>query len=84
MNILVFDLGGGTFDVTVLQIDEGTFEVKSTCGDSHLGGQDFDSRLMEFFFQEMINEEGIDLKGQARALRRMRNECEKLKITLSN
>ena len=83
-NILVFDLGGGTFDVTVLSIDEGVFQVKSTCGDSHLGGQDFDNLLMDFFFEEMMSEDDIDLKSQPRALRRMRNDCEKIKITLTS
>lgn len=66
MNLLIFDLGGGTFDVTVLVVDNGIFEVKSTCGDTHLGGEDFDNRLLEYFVKEFKAKHGKDLTGTPR------------------
>ena len=83
-NILVFDLGGGTFDVTVLNIEDKVFLVKATSGDSFLGGQDFDNKLMDYFFESMKEEIGEDPSKQKRALRRMRTQCEKIKILLSH
>lgn len=82
--VLIFDLGGGTFDVSVLEIDEGSmFEVKATAGDTHLGGEDFDQRLLEHFAKEFKRKTGKDLSGNARALRRLRTACERAKRTLS-
>lgn len=83
-NILVFDLGGGTFDVTVLSIDNGVFEVKATNGDTHLGGEDFDNRLVEHFVKEFKKKHNIDITGNARAIRRLRTACERAKRTLSS
>lgn len=84
-NILIFDLGGGTFDVSVLTIDEGSlFEVKSTAGDTHLGGEDFDNRLVNHFTEEFKRKNKKDLSGNARALRRLRTACERAKRTLSS
>merc|ERR1719149_600974 len=82
-NILVFDLGGGTFDVSLLTIEEGIFEVKATAGDTHLGGEDFDNRMVDFFTQEFKRKHRKDLKGSQRALRRLRTACERAKRTLS-
>lgn len=81
--ILVFDLGGGTFDVSLLTIDDGIFEVKATAGDTHLGGEDFDSRLVTHFIGEFKRLHKKDLSTSARALRRLRTACEKAKRTLS-
>lgn len=84
-NVLIFDLGGGTFDVSILSIDEGSlFEVKSTAGDTHLGGEDFDNRLVNHFTEEFKRKFKKDLKGNARALRRLRTACERAKRTLSS
>ena len=84
-NILIFDLGGGTFDVSILTIDEGSlFEVKSTAGDTHLGGEDFDNRLVNHFLEEFKRKYKKDMSGNARALRRLRTACERAKRTLSS
>merc|ERR1711966_77728 len=83
-NILIFDLGGGTFDVTLLTIDDGIFEVKSTAGDTHLGGEDFDNRIVSHFVQEFKRKNKKDITGNARALRRIRTACERAKRTLSS
>lgn len=82
-NVMIFDLGGGTFDVSILNIDEGIFEVKATGGDTYLGGEDFDQRLVEFCMQEFKRKCKVDLAGNARALRRLRTACERAKRTLS-
>merc|ERR1711963_1042656 len=82
-NVLIFDLGGGTFDVSILSIDDGIFEVKSTAGDTHLGGEDFDNRLVEHFIKEFQRKHKKDIKGNKRALRRLRTACERAKRTLS-
>lgn len=83
-NILIFDLGGGTFDVSLLTIEEGIFEVKSTAGDTHLGGEDFDNRLVNHFVQEFKRKHKKDISGNPRALRRLRTACERAKRTLSS
>lgn len=84
-NVLIFDLGGGTFDVSILAIDEGSlFEVKATAGDTHLGGEDFDNRLVNHFLEEFKRKHKKDLSGNARALRRLRTACERAKRTLSS
>jgi len=83
-NILIFDLGGGTFDVSVLSIDEGIFEVKATAGDTHLGGEDFDNRMVDHFIQEFKRKHKKDISGNKRALRRLRTACERAKRTLSS
>ncbi|KAK4295027.1 hypothetical protein Pmani_032385 [Petrolisthes manimaculis] len=83
-NVLIFDLGGGTFDVSVLTIEDGIFEVKSTAGDTHLGGEDFDNRMVNFFVQEFKRKYKKDLAGNKRALRRLRTACERAKRTLSS
>ena len=83
-SVLIFDLGGGTFDVSVLSIDEGVFEVKSTAGDTHLGGEDFDSRLVNHFCQEFQRKYKKDLSSNKRAVRRLRTACERAKRTLSS
>jgi len=83
-NILVFDLGGGTFDVTLLSIDNGVFEVLATAGDTHLGGQDFDQRLMSYFISQFKRRSGIDISKDKRAVQRLRKQCENAKRTLSN
>ena len=82
--ILVYDLGGGTFDVSVLDIDNGLFEVKSTSGDTHLGGDDFDQRLVEFIASEFQKEQGIDLRKDKQAMQRLKEAAEKAKIELSS
>lgn len=74
-NVLIFDLGGGTFDVSLLQIDDGVFEVKATAGDTHLGGEDFDNKLVEYCLSEFLKRKKIDIKNNARALRRLRTQC---------
>ncbi len=81
--ILVFDLGGGTFDVTLLHIDNGVFEVKATSGNTHLGGEDFDQRMMDFFIAQFKRKNGIDISDDKRALQRLRKQCENAKRTLS-
>ena len=81
--IAVFDLGGGTFDISILQIGEGVFEVKATNGDTHLGGDDFDQRIIDWICQEFLREQGIDLKQDRMALQRLRESAERAKIELS-
>jgi len=83
-NVLIFDLGGGTFDVSLLTIDGGIFEVKATAGDTHLGGEDFDNRLVNFFVDEFKRKHKKDITTNARALRRLRTACERAKRTLSS
>ncbi|KAI3058380.1 hypothetical protein CBS147353_10746 [Aspergillus niger] len=83
-NVLIYDLGGGTFDVSLLNIQGGVFTVKATAGDTHLGGQDFDTNLLDHFKKEFQRKTGKDLSGDARALRRLRTACERAKRTLSN
>ena len=82
-NILIFDLGGGTFDVSILTIEDGIFEVKSTAGDTHLGGEDFDNRLVNHFIQEFKRKHRKDLTQNKRSVRRLRTACERAKRTLS-
>jgi L1 cell adhesion molecule like protein len=82
-NILIFDLGGGTFDVSLLTIDDGIFEVKATAGDTHLGGEDFDNRLVSWCVQEFKRKTKKDPTGNNRSLRRLRTACERAKRTLS-
>ncbi len=82
--ILIFDLGGGTFDVSVLDVGEGVFEVKSTSGDSHLGGDDFDQKIVDWLADEFKKEQGIDLKQYKDALQRLREAAERAKIELSS
>ena len=81
--IAVFDLGGGTFDITILQIGDGVFEVKSTNGDTHLGGDDFDQRIMDWICAEFLREQGINLKQDPMALQRLRESAERAKVELS-
>ncbi|KAG5052540.1 hypothetical protein AAZX31_02G191700 [Glycine max] len=83
-NVLIFDLGGGTFDVSILTIEEGIFEVKATAGDTHLGGEDFDNRMVNHFVSEFRRKNKKDISGNARALRRLRTACERAKRTLSS
>lgn len=83
-NVLIFDLGGGTFDVSLLSIEDGIFEVKATAGDTHLGGEDFDNRLVAHFQQEFKRKNNKDISGNPRALRRLRTACERAKRTLSS
>lgn len=83
-NVLIFDLGGGTFDVSLLTIEEGIFEVKATNGHTHLGGEDFDNRIVEFCAAEFKKKSGIDITNNPRALRRLRTQCEKAKRILSS
>ena len=82
-NVLIFDLGGGTFDVSILTIEEGIFEVKSTAGDTHLGGEDFDNRMVDHFVNEFKRKHKKDMKGNKHALRHLRTACERVKRTLS-
>jgi len=83
-NVLIFDLGGGTFDVSLLTIEDGVFEVKATAGDTHLGGEDFDNRLVNHFVEEFKRKHKKDLSTSDRALRRLRTACERAKRTLSS
>ncbi|URE03622.1 luminal-binding protein [Musa troglodytarum] len=83
-NILVFDLGGGTFDVSILSIDNGVFEVLATNGDTHLGGEDFDQRIMEYFIELVKKKHGKDISKDNRALGKLRRECERAKRALSS
>jgi len=83
-NVLIFDLGGGTFDVSILTIEDGIFEVKSTAGDTHLGGEDFDNRLVDHFIKEFKRKHKKDITGNKRALRRLRTACERAKRTISS
>ena len=82
-NVLIFDLGGGTFDVSLLALEDGLFEVKATNGNTHLGGEDFDNRLVEYCAGEFRRKTSIDIKKNAKALRRVRAACEKAKRALS-
>jgi L1 cell adhesion molecule like protein len=82
-NVLIFDLGGGTFDVSLLSIEEGIFEVKATNGHTHLGGEDFDNVLVDYCMMQFKKQSGIDIAGNARAMRRLRTQCEKTKRILS-
>ncbi|RIB18924.1 heat shock protein HSS1 [Gigaspora rosea] len=84
LNVLIFDLGGGTFDVTLLTVEEGIFEIKATAGDTHLGGEDFNNRLVNHFVQEFKRKFKKDLTTNARAFRRLRTACERAKRTLSS
>jgi len=82
-HVLIYDLGGGTFDVSVLTIEDGIFEVKSTAGDTHLGGEDFDNRMVNHFMTEFKRKHKKDIAGNKRAVRRLRTACERAKRTLS-
>jgi len=82
--ILVFDLGGGTFDVSVLEVGDGVFEVKSTAGDTHLGGDDFDKRVVDWLVEEFKKDQGVDLSRDRQALQRLTEAAEKAKIELSS
>ena len=82
--IAVFDLGGGTFDVSILELGDGVFEVRSTNGDTHLGGEDFDNRIVNHFLDVFKNEEGVDLKTDKAAMQRLKDEAEKAKKELSS
>jgi len=82
--VLIFDLGGGTFDVSILALDSGIFEVKATAGDTHLGGEDFDNRLVDFFKKEFQRKTKKDISTNKRSMRRLRTACEKAKRTLSS
>jgi molecular chaperone DnaK len=84
MKIAVFDLGGGTFDISILELGDGVFEVKSTNGDTHLGGDDFDQVIIDWLAQEFINDENIDLRKDPMALQRLKEAAEKAKIELSS
>ncbi|MBA0552662.1 hypothetical protein Golob_023446 [Gossypium lobatum] len=83
-NVFIFDLHGGTFDVSLLKIEEGIFEVKAKAGDTHLGGEDFDNRMVNHFVQECKRKNKKDISGNPRALRRLRTACERAKRTLSS
>ncbi len=82
--ILVFDLGGGTFDVSILEVGDGVFEVKATCGDNHLGGDDWDQRIIDWLIEEFKKETGIDLRNDRMAMQRLKEAAEKAKIELSS
>merc|ERR1719273_2597766 len=82
-NVLIFDLGGGTFDVSLLSIDDGVFEVKATAGDTHLGGEDFDNILVDFYVKEFKRKNKADCTKSKRSMRRLRTQCERAKRTLS-
>lgn len=81
---MVFDLGGGTFDVSLLTIDNGVFEVLATNGDTHLGGEDFDQKIMEYFMKFIKKKTGRDIKTDPRAMQKLRREVEKGKRALSS
>jgi L1 cell adhesion molecule like protein len=83
-HVLVFDLGGGTFDVSVLTIDKEIIEVRSTCGNTHLGGEDFDNELLKYCLKKFKENTGIDASKNAKAIRRLKNKCEKAKMELSS
>ena len=83
-NVLIFDLGGGTFDVSLLTLDGGVFEVKATAGDTHLGGEDFDNKIVDYCVADFFKKTKVDIKNNARALRRLRTQCEKAKRILSS
>ena len=82
--IAVFDLGGGTFDISILELGDGVFEVKSTNGDTHLGGDDFDHKIIDWLADEFKNDEGVDLRQDPMALQRLKEAAEKAKIELSS
>ncbi|XP_057650918.1 heat shock 70 kDa protein-like isoform X2 [Diorhabda carinulata] len=82
--VLIFDLGGGTFDVSILLISGGIFEVKSTAGDTHLGGEDIDNRMVQYFMEELKNKTKIDIRNNKRAMRRLKSACERAKRILSS
>lgn len=82
--VAVYDLGGGTFDISILQLGDGVFEVKSTNGDTHLGGDDFDQRIIDFLADEFLKSDGVDLRKDAMALQRLKEAAEKAKIELSS
>src|SRR3989338_971265 len=82
--IAVYDLGGGTFDISILELGEGVFEVKATNGDTHLGGDDFDAKIIDFLAEEFKKESGVDIKSDRQALQRLRDAAEKAKIELSS
>ena len=84
MKVAVDDLGGGTFDISILELGDGVFEVKSTNGDTHLGGDDFDQRIIDWLAQEFLNDEGVDLRQDPMALQRLKEAAEKAKIELSS
>ena len=84
MKIAVFDLGGGTFDISILELGDGVFEVKSTNGDTHLGGDDFDHVIIDWLAEEFVREEGVDLRKDPMALQRLKEAAEKAKIELSS
>jgi molecular chaperone DnaK len=83
-NIAVYDLGGGTFDVSILELNEGVFEVKSTAGDTYLGGEDFDQRIMDWLIEEFLSETGVDLRSDRMALQRLKEASERAKCEVSN
>lgn len=83
-NVLIFDLGGGTFDVSLLTIDDGVFEVKATAGDTHLGGEDFDNKIVEYCAADFMKKTGVDIRGNPRAMRRLRTQAERAKRILSS
>ena len=82
--VVVYDLGGGTFDVSILEVGDGVFEVKSTNGDTFLGGEDFDHAIIEYLADEFKSSDGIDLRGDKLALQRLKEAAEKAKIELSS
>ena len=82
--IAVYDLGGGTFDISILEIGDGVFEVKATNGDTHLGGDNWDSALIDYLIEEFQKEQGMDLRSDKMALQRLKEEGEKAKIALSS
>ena len=84
LKIAVFDLGGGTFDISILELGDGVFEVKSTNGDTHLGGDDFDQKIIDWLAEEFLREEGVDLRKDPMALQRLKEAAEKAKIELSS
>jgi heat shock protein 1/8 len=83
-NILIFDMGGGTFDVSILNMAEGIFEVKATAGDTHLGGEDIDYRMVQHLAEEFKRKNKVDIMNNKRALRRLQTACERAKRTLSS
>lgn len=83
-NVLIFDLGGGTFDVSLLTIEDGVFEVKATAGDTHLGGEDFDNKIVEHCAADFLKKTGVDIRGNPRAMRRLRTQAERAKRILSS
>ena len=83
-NIAVYDLGGGTFDISVLEIGDGVFEVKATNGDTHLGGDDWDNAIIDWIVETFQEESGMDIRSQPDAMQRVKEEAEKAKISLSS